>query len=185
VLSLRIAAALLGAIAALGVIASPIASARTGGEIVVTATQIGPLHLDRARRAAVRRFFGRPKVADRGGLHYRCSRRGCRINYLFRSSRPDRGRLDAFVAGTGARFRTANGTRIGMSAAEARRREPGALSTDMCGRIPVLRYPARASAPGAVAGLNIVLLKGKVAAFDVFSVHAKVSCARGGFIVHG
>jgi len=184
-LSLRIAAPLLGAIAALGVIASPVASARTGGEIVVTATQIGPLHLDRARPAAVRRFFGRPKVADRGGLHYRCFRRGCRIDYFFASSRPDRGRLDAFVAGTGARFRTANGTRIGMSAAEARRREPGARSTTICGRIPVLRYPARASAPEALAGLNIVLLKGKVVAFDVFSVHLKVTCARGGFIIHG
>lgn len=130
-------------VVALLAVAVACGSARTAaGPTIVTVTgRIGPLHLDRSKRADVVAFAGRPDAERRGralggyasyeALGYDCHARRspttaplvgrgpyCRTVFYFNRTT---GRLETFFTSSG-RYSEAHGVRIGMPTAAAERR---------------------------------------------------------------
>ena len=170
-----------GTLAAAAIAGSiPGAAVSAQRHLVVTGTRVGPFTLERSTRRQILHSFGRPGLRERNAAGYDCNRKGCRTKFFFATRGGFSGRLMGVVLTSDSRgFRTSNGTKIGMSASEARRRERRAMSTRVCGT-GALRYPAKQGVAGFFSGLNIFLRHGRVASFVVMSPHEPVRCLPGG-----
>jgi hypothetical protein len=156
-----------------------LATAGMLGHPVVAGKRIGPLRLDRSRTAAIERFAGAPTYSGHWALQYDCARGWCWINYFLRSGGRLKGRLVAAVLGGGP-FVTARGVALGMTRAEALAREPRARAFKLCGYTVLRTAPLSADPIDHWVGLNLLLAKGRVRSFVIFSWNVKVTCARSG-----
>jgi hypothetical protein len=109
---------------ALLVVAAAVGAAGPSSRVVRPSGQIGPFRIDVTTERQLRAAVGKPDrvdIADPGGgrmLVYRCGR-GCTTVYSISDST---GKLSDFETSS-RRFVTSHGSRVGMPAAEAARRE--------------------------------------------------------------
>jgi hypothetical protein len=152
---------------------------------VVTPNRAGALKLGRSTPDDLRALFGPPRLTDLSHgeelAGYDCrGDAGCYTSFTFATRGQLAGRLIQAVLSERKRgYRTANGTRLGASAAVAERREPDAVSDVICG-LKVLRYPGTHRA-GPLSGLTLVLGHEKVLSFLVIRGRHHVHCQGGGF----
>ena len=166
---MRIALATAVALAA-GVAVVPVAAAPS---VVVTATgRVGAFQVDRTTEATIRRVAGPPdrvqlfETAGGGpigkSLLYRCGR-GCTTWYYVNRKT----HLLANFSGNSPRLVTPNGTRIGMTKAEAERRER-ARTQNGC-LIGIVLHTR-------VATLDLGIERGRVSEFRLAGRHSVVDC---------
>ena len=144
-------------------VASVAREVKGGSGTITPSGRVGPLVVGSSPVAAVRRVAGPPNrvLSAPGGppqhaslwWNYGCNDTGCTTEYGF-----SRRRLIAFITRSRA-FRTLRGTRVGMTRAEAERRE-GRVATSRCAGLPAIEVGPRrmriiVDARGYVSALEI------------------------------
>jgi hypothetical protein len=172
---------LLCAAAPLGIVTTS-AAAQANGQIVVSATRIGRLVLGRSSMAAVVARYGPTKVTARDFLGYDCTIlaarhvASCKINFFFSST--DR-LMASYIGAPNPRYETAWGAKLGMPIAQLHTlADPGSPAIE-CGE-GALTYSKPAGAAGPLAGLTILITKGRASALVVVSPRDHASCLHSG-----